>query len=64
MIQKWTGDIVGKMHNNKITYDELACKLGVTKAYISMILNGARSPEGAQERFEKALDELLVIKNT
>ena len=64
MPQKWTGDIVGKMHNNRVTYDELASKLGVTKAYISMILNGARNPAGAQERFETALNELISERTT
>lgn len=64
MPQKWTGDIVGKMHINRITYEELANKLGVTKAYISMILNGARNPEGAQERFETALNELVSERTT
>lgn len=62
MPQKWTGEIVGKMHNERITYDALAKKLGVTKAYVSMILNGARNPQGAQERFEGALTELISEK--
>ena len=43
MPEKWTGRLIGKMHNEKITYDELANELGVTKSYVSMILNGMRS---------------------
>ena len=47
MPEKWTGALIGKMHNSKITYDEVAAELGVTKCYISMILNGKRNPPGA-----------------
>lgn len=36
--EKWTGRLVGKMHCNRVTYDELAEELGVTKAYVSLIL--------------------------
>lgn len=59
MPEKWTGRIVGKMHNERITYDELAKELGVTKAYISMILNGARKPDGAEERIKNAISSIL-----
>lgn len=62
MPEKWTGTVVGKMHVNCITYDELAEKLGFTKSYISMILNGARHPAGAKEKFNAALDELIKAK--
>lgn len=62
MPEKWTGTIVGEMHINCITYDELAKKLGYTKAYISMVLNGSRHPAGAEQKFRKALDELIQKK--
>lgn len=62
MPEEWTGNLVGKMHNNRITFDALAEKLGVSKAYISMILNGTRKPAGARERLEEALSELLAEK--
>ena len=58
MPEKWTGRLIGKMHNEKITYDELASELGVTKAYISMILNGARKPDGIRERMENAVEAI------
>lgn len=60
MPEKWTGELVGKMHNNRITYDRLAAELGVTKAYISMILNGNRKPDGAKERLEAAVDTIIA----
>ena len=59
MPEKWTGRLVGKMHNERVTFDELAKEMGVTKPYVSMLLNGKRKPEGVQKRMEKALDAIL-----
>lgn len=59
MIEKWTGRLIGKMHNNGVSMADLATELGVTKAYISMILNGARKPPGARERLEAAVTEII-----
>ena len=58
-IPKWTGHLVGKMHNNRISSNELASKLGYTKDYISMVLNGKKTPKGARERFEAAVEEII-----
>lgn len=59
MPEKWTGRLVGKMHNERITYDDLAAEMGVTKSYISMILNGKRSPDGIRTRMEEAVNRLI-----
>ena len=59
MIEKWTGRLIGKMHNHGVSMADLATELGVTKAYISMILNGARKPPGARERLEAAVTEII-----
>lgn len=59
MPEKWTGRLIGKMHNERITYDELAKEIGVTKSYISMILNGKRNPPGIRNRMEKAVNTLI-----
>ena len=59
MPEKWTGRLVGRMHNERITYDELAAELGVTKAYISMILNGKRKPPHIRRRMETAVDQIV-----
>lgn len=59
MLEKWTGDVIACMHIHQITYDELASKLGTTKGYISMILNGVRKPKGIEEKITNALDELI-----
>ena len=57
-MEKWTGRLVGKMHNERINSAELAAELGVTPAYVSMILNGKRNPPGARERLEKAVNSI------
>ena len=62
MPAQWTGDMVGKMHNYRITMTQVAEKLGVTKAYVCMVLNGHRNPKGAEQRFMAALDELIKEK--
>lgn len=41
---------------------QLAKHMGVTPEYVSMILNGHREPQHAQERFRAALDELIASK--
>ena len=63
MPEKWTGRLVGKMHNEKVTFEELAKELGVTKSYVSMILNGARKPDGIRQRMEKSLDAIIKRRN-
>lgn len=59
MPEKWTGVLVGKMHNEKVTLDDLAEEMGVGKSYVSMILNGHRSPDGAKERVNNAFLRVL-----
>lgn len=59
MLEEWTGHLVGKMHNERVTYEELANELGVTRSYVSMILNGKRSPGGIRQRMEDAVDRLI-----
>ena len=59
MPEKWTGRLVGRMHNERVTYDDLAEELGVTRAYVSMILNSVRKPAGIQERMESAFESVV-----
>lgn len=63
MKEEWTGELIGKMHNNNVTYEQLAQELNWTKGYISMILNGGRSPEGAREKLEEAYNMILLKRN-
>ena len=59
MPEKWTGRLVGKMHNERVTGDELAEEMGISKSYVSMILNGKRKPDGIRERMETAFDAVI-----
>lgn len=59
MREKWTGELIGKMHNNGIKQIELANKLCVTNAYVGMILRGERKPAGVRQQMESALNELI-----
>lgn len=59
MPEKWTGRLIGRMHNERITYEQLANEMGVNKAYISMILNGKRKPPNIQKRVETALEAII-----
>ena len=60
--EKWTGKLIGNMHVEGITYDDLAKELEVTKAYVSMILNGRKRPPNARERLEAAFAAVLERK--
>ena len=64
MREKWTGRLIGKMHNNGISYADVAKEVGVTKAYISMILNGARKPKDSKRRLEEAVDSIMCKRNS
>lgn len=59
MPEKWTGRVVGQMHNERITHGALAKEMGVSQSYLSMILNGTRTPAGARERIRDAMASIL-----
>lgn len=59
MRDKWTGTLIGRMHNEKITYQDLAEEMNVTKAYISMVLNGSRKPKGIEKRLKEAFNSVV-----
>lgn len=59
MPAQWTGDVIGEMHLKKIPKKRLAEYMGVTPEYVSMVLNGHREPEGAEQRFRAAVEALI-----
>jgi len=61
--KKWTGDLVGLMHNHRISFQALAEQLGVTNRYVSMVLNGHRDPPGAEARFRAAVTNLIAKRS-
>ena len=62
MPEKWTGDVVKKMHLKGVTQDDIAEELGITKSYVCAILNGRRKPPMAQERIKAALERCIEKK--
>ena len=50
---------MGLMHTHKITGIQLAEKLGLTDRYVSMVLNGHREPDGAEQRFKEAVEQII-----
>ena len=62
MPEVWTGEIVKRMHLNNVSANEIAKEAGVTSAYVSMLLHSKRTPDGAQEMLEAALDAIIERK--
>lgn len=63
MLAQWIGELVGQMHNNKISKSQLAEHMGVSREYVSMVLNGHRNPVEAEKRFRTAVSEIVAQKN-
>jgi transcriptional regulator with XRE-family HTH domain len=63
MLAQWIGDLIGRMHLNRVTITQLSEELGVTREYMSMILNGHREPQGIAERANAALDNIISRMN-
>ena len=59
MPENWTGEIVGIMHINKISHQQLADTLGWHVKYLSAVLNGKRNPKKAEEKIRCALEEII-----
>lgn len=59
MPEKWTADLIGKMHLNNITAKQLAEHLNLNPKYVSTVLNGHRNPKKAKSIFNAALEEIL-----
>ncbi len=62
MPKAWTGKVVGILHTQDISQGELADKMGVTEAYLSMILKSKREPPNIQKKVFEALDSLVKEK--
>ncbi len=62
MPAQWTGEIVGKLHANRIPQNKLAAHMGLTPEYVSMVLNGKREPQNAELVFRAALEKLIAEK--
>lgn len=59
MLAQWIGDFVGRMHRHRVTITQISQEMGVTREYLSLILNGHREPQGIEERMNNALDSVI-----
>ena len=64
MSTEWTGRIVGLLHTHRIKQAELAQELGLTAQYVSMVLNGKKSPKGIEKRMDDAIHNILDRRST
>lgn len=59
--EKWTADVVGRLHYLDVTQKEFAYFMGVSPPYLSSVLNGKKKFESeyakrmTQKRVEQAL---------
>lgn len=58
MPEEWTGRLIGDMHNAGVSRAEVARELGVSPAYVTMVLNGIRTPKGAEEKLRAAFERV------
>lgn len=59
MPEQWTADIIAQMHLHKIKATELAKELDWHPKYLSAVLNGHRSPGGAETTVRGALSRMV-----
>lgn len=62
MPAQWTGELIGRLHNARVTVKELAAHMGKNPKYVSQVLNGHYSPKDAEQRYNAALDELIAAR--
>ena len=60
MLAQWEVEFFGKKRANKIKDCDLAKELGWHPKYLSAVLNGKRTPKGAEEKLSAALDALIA----
>ena len=61
-MEKWIAGVVGKMHLHKITQNDLATMLGISREHLNRILNGKECPANAKENITNALNKLIELK--
>lgn len=62
MLAQWTGAVKGEMHVAGVTMRSLAEEIGWHEKYLSAVLNGHRSPKGAEARVREGLNRCIVKK--
>lgn len=63
MPAQWTGEVVGKIHNNRLTAKEFAEELGWNDKYLSQVLNSENPPKNAEKKVNDALGRIIERKS-
>ena len=63
MPAQWTGEVVGKIHNNRLTAKELAEELGWNDKDLSQVLNSENPPKNAEQKVNDALGRIIERKS-
>ena len=58
MLDDWTAEVVGRMHDAHITGQQLADECGYSAAYLSTVLNHKRGNEQTKQNVFSALSRL------
>lgn len=59
MPAQWTGEVIKRMHLNRIMAKDLAVEAGLNPKYLSQVLNSDNPPEKARAKIEAALSRLI-----
>lgn len=62
MLAQWMEAFFGKKRAHKVKDAEIAKEIGWHPKYLSAVLNGHRSPQGAEEKLTAALDRIIERK--
>lgn len=62
MLAQWMEAFFGKKRAYKVKDAEIAAEVGWHPKYLSAVLNGHRSPQGAEEKLTAALDKIIERK--
>ena len=58
--EKWTGNIVKKMHLNGINQSQISEEMGVSREIVCKTLSGKYQMKNAEERFTAAINSILA----
>ena len=60
----WTAEIIGEMHLKGVTHKRLAESVGWHPKYLSAVLNGKKTPAGAEGKLRSALGRIVSATPT
>lgn len=62
MPAQWTGQLIGEIHNSKLTILQVSKKAGLHPKYVSAVLNSEGGYEKAKGKLFSALEDLKKEK--